>query len=145
VSREAAIDALLTLVESAYVWTVAPSRRLKLWSDVPVRLRPCCFLFEGATESYAWSNGALPRRTIEVKLFAYFNAKDPERIGASQINAVMDALDAAFQPAAADAALGRNTLGGRAYSCRIDNAPFKDPGDIDGDGLLVVPVKIVLP
>ena len=57
----------------------------------------------------------------------------------------MDALDAALAPAGADLTLGRCTLGGTAYRCAIDGKPLKDPGDLDGDGLLLVPITIVLP
>ena len=48
-------------------------------------------------------------------------------------------------PAGADNALGRNTLNGAAYRCGIQGKPLKDPGDLDGDGLLVVPIRLVLP
>ena len=53
--------------------------------------------------------------------------------------------DLALAPTGPDAALGRLTLGGTAYRCGIDGKPLKDPGDLDGDGLLVVPITIVLP
>ncbi|MGC1557095.1 MAG: hypothetical protein WA745_06095 [Methylovirgula sp.] len=61
------------------------------------------------------------------------------------MNGVMDALDSAFALSGPDLAFGRNTLSGAAYSCRIDGKVLKDPGDLDGDALLVVPVKITLP
>ncbi len=50
-----------------------------------------------------------------------------------------------LEPAGADVALGRLTLGGTAYSCAVAGRPLKDPGDLDGDGLLVVPIQIILP
>ncbi|MGH6936358.1 MAG: hypothetical protein ACRED2_09280, partial [Methylocella sp.] len=75
--RESAVAALMNIVASAYPWKLGPARRLKLWSDVPAASRPACFLFEGGQETYSWSETALPKRIIEVKLFAYLNAKDP--------------------------------------------------------------------
>ena len=144
-TRDAAIEALLSLVASAYAWKSGPSRKLRLWSDVPLASRPACFLFEGGQETYAWSEGATPKRSIEAKIFVYLNAKDQNTFGASLVNGVMDALDAAFAISGADLAFGRNTLSGTVYSCRIDGKPLKDPGDLDGDALLVVPVKMVLP
>jgi hypothetical protein len=144
-TRDAAIEALLSLVASAYAWKIGPSRKLKLWSDVPLASRPACYLFEGGQETYAWSEGATPKRCIEAKIFVYLNAKDQSTFGASLINGVMDALDSAFAIAGADLAFGRNTLSGAVYSCRIDGKPLKDPGDLDGDALLIVPVKMVLP
>lgn len=143
--RDRALEALAALVAGAYPWSTPPSRRLRLWSDVPRASRPCCFLFEGGRETYVWSNSAAPRRTISVQIFVYLDAGDESVCGASQINDVMDALDAALAPSGMDAALGRQTLGGLVHSCRIDGAPFKDPGDLDGDALLVAPVKLVLP
>lgn len=144
-TRDAALSALADLVDSAYAWKTGPSRKLKLWSDVPVTSRPACFLFEGGLETYAWSESAIPKRVIEAKIFAYLNANDRAVIGASLLDGVMDALDSAFMPKGADAVLGRNTLDGHVYSCRIDGKVLKDPGDFDGDALLIVPVKLVLP
>ncbi|MHB8885812.1 MAG: hypothetical protein ACYC5H_12195 [Methylovirgula sp.] len=144
-TRDAALSALANLVASAYAWTTGPSRKLKLWTDVPAASRPACFLFEGGLESYAWSEGAIPKRVIEAKIFAYLNARDHAVLGATLLDDVMDALDAAFAPRGADVALGRNTLSEQVYSCRIDGKVLKDPGDLDGDALLVVPVKLVLP
>jgi hypothetical protein len=143
--RDAAMSALSTLVASAYAWTTGPSRKLKLWSDVAPANRPACFLFEGGLESYAWSEGAVPKRVIEAKIFAYLNARDHSTVGATLLDDVMDALDLAFALTGPDITLGRNTLAGAVYSCRIDGKVLKDPGDLDGDALLIVPVKLILP
>jgi hypothetical protein len=143
--RDAAMSALSSLVASAYAWKTGPSRKLKLWSDVSPASRPACFLFEGGLESYGWSEGAIPKRAIEAKIFAYLNAKDHSTIGATLLDDVMDALDSAFALSGSDLALGRNTLSGLVYSCRIDGKVLKDPGDLDGDALLIVPVKLILP
>ena len=144
-SREAAILALLARLGQAYPWAAPPSRRLKLWSDVPAAMRPACFLFEGGTETYADASGSIAKRTLVLRLFIYADAHDPALPGAKTLDAIMDALDLALAPAGADAALGRCTLGGAAFRCSIDGKVLKDPGDLDGDALLVVPVAIVLP
>ncbi len=141
--REQAVGALLARITAAYPWASPPSRRLKLWSDVPASMRPACFLFEGGTESYA-GTGPI-KRTLSLRLFVYVSAHDPAVPGAAALNAVMDALDAALSPAGAELALGRCTLGGAAYRCSIEGRPLKDPGDLDGDGLALVPITIVLP
>ena len=143
--REQAIAALAARVASAYAWATPPSRRLKLWSDVPPAMRPACFLFEGGAESYSDAAGAMPKRSLAVRLFVYVDAHDPATIGAAALNAIMDALDAALAPGGAEVALGRTTLGGAVYRASIDGRPLKDPGDLDGDGLLVVPITLVLP
>lgn len=143
--RENAIAALTGVIAAAYPWKLGPSRRLKLWTDVPAANRPACFVFEGGEEVYSWNESAVPRRALEIRLFIYLNAKDQSISGAALLNDVMDALDVAFALSDADLCAGRNTLGGAAYHCRIDGKVLKDPGDIDGDALLIVPIKIILP
>ena len=143
--REAAVTALLATVTGAFAWATPPSRRLKLWSDVPRLTRPACFLFEGGNETHANTTSPISRRTIEVRLFVYTDASSLVSPPASQLNTIADALDAALAPKAADIPLGRNTLGGAAYWARIEGSTLKAPGDLDGDGILVVPVKITLP
>jgi hypothetical protein len=143
-SREAAFSALFDRVSAAYGWGVA-SRRMKLWSEVPARLRPALFQLESGPESYQWSSLATPRRTLEAKLFLYFDARDPAKPGASAINRALDALDAALTPSGLDAAKGRQTLGGAVYDCRIVGVPVRDTGDLDGDGLAVMSVRLVAP
>jgi len=143
-SREAAFSALFSAVSGAYAWGLA-SRRMKLWSEVPAALRPALFQFESGPEAYQWPSPATPKRTLEVKLFLYFDARDPTVPGASALNAALDAIDAALAPAGADLALGRQTLGGAVHDCKISGVPVRDPGDLDGDGLAVVAVRLVLP
>jgi len=143
--RESAVVALMNSVANAYAWKLGPSRRLKLWSDVPAASRPACFLFEGGQETYSWTESTIPKRIVEVRLFVYLNAKDPSIVGSTLLNSVMDALDTTFALSGGDIANGRNTLGGTVYNCRIEGKTLKDPGDLDGDALLIVPVKLTLP
>ena len=138
--REAACAALFALVSNAYAWGVV-SRRLKLWNDVAPALRPALFQFEGGRDTYAWSNTVNARRSIEVRLFVYIAASNAAP-GAPQINAIADAIDTAMAP---DFATGRQTLGGNAFHARIKDVPLKEPGDLDGDGILIMQVEIILP
>ena len=143
-SREAAFSALFQRVTSAYNWGVA-SRRLKVWSEVPARLRPALFQLESGPETYQWTSLAAPRRTLEAKLFLYFDARDPATPGSCAINQALDALDASLAPIAVDLTQGRQTLGGAVYDCKIIGVPVRDTGDLDGDGLAVVSVRLVAP
>ncbi len=143
-SRETAFSALFTAVSAAYPWGLA-SRRMKLWSEVPAAMRPAFFQLESGPETYQWQSPAAPKRTLEAKLFLYFDSRDPTTPGASRVNAALDAIDAALAPSGADSALGRQTLGGTVHDCKIFGVPVRDPGDLDGDGLTVVSVRMVLP
>ena len=143
-SRETAFSALFAAVSAAYPWGLA-SRRMKLWGEVPSSMRPALFQLESGPESYQWASPALPRRTFEAKLFLYFASQDPTTPGSIAINAALDAIDAALAPSGADATLGRQTLGGAVHDCKIVAVPVRDPGDLDGDGLAVVSVRLVAP
>lgn len=144
-SRESAMSALVALVGAAYAWKTGPSRRLKLWADVPASARPACFVIASHNQKYTWTTGTVPKRLMEVMVFVYIDAKDPNIIGDTVLNMIIDAFDAAMKPAGADQSLGRNTLSGNAYNCRIMGSVIKDPGDLDGDGLLIVPLEIEIP
>ncbi len=143
-SRETAFSALFAALSAAYPWGLA-SRRLKLWSEVPPALRPALFQLESGPETYAWTSPAAPKRTFEAKLFLYFDARDRTIPGSTALNDALDAIDAALAPTGGDAALGRQTLGGAVYDCKIFGVPVRDPGDLDGNGLAVVSVRLVGP
>ncbi len=143
-SREAAFSALFATVSAAYAWGLA-SRRMKLWSQVPAALRPALFQLESGPETYQWTSPAAPKRTLEAKLFLYFDARDPTNPGSRAINAALDAIDAALAPTLSDLSFGRQTLGGAVHDCKIVGVPVRDAGDLDGDGLAVVSVRLVAP
>ena len=104
-----------------------------------------CFSWNPDPRPINGASLATPRRTYEAKLFLYFDARDPSKPGACAINQALDALDAALAPRRNDGALGRQTLGGVVYDCRIVGVPVRDTGDLDGDGLAVVSVRLVGP
>lgn len=115
------------------------SRRLKLWPDVAKSQRPALFIAEHR-EQQAYQNEALPpKTTLSVDLFVYIDSSDPNTVPAIALNVVLDAIETALKPANG----ARQTLGGLVSHCRIDGAVLKDPGDLDGDGLLWVPLKIL--
>jgi len=143
-SRETAFNALFNIVAAAYPWNIA-SRRMKLWSEVAPTTRPSLFQLESGPETYQWTSAATPRRTFEAKLFLYFDTRDPTTPGSSSLNDALDAIDAALAPTGADATLGRQTLGGAVYDCKIAGVPVRDVGDLDGDGLAVVSVRLIAP
>lgn len=139
--RETAMLALQAVVNAAYSWSVPVVRRLKLFDDVPLETRPCAFQFEGGDESYTWTNSVNPKRTLPVEIYSYFNAKDDSVIGATFLNEVSDALDSALAPPPGKAF---QTLGDTVFQCRI-RKNLRVPGDIDGDGMLVTYIEIVIP
>lgn len=118
---------------------VSVSRRLKLWSDVPKSQRPALFVAEHREQQSHQNEGLPAKTTLAVDLFIYIDSGDKNTIPAIALNTILDALEAALRPANGS----RQTLGGLVSHCRIDGAVLKDPGDLDGDGLLWVPLKIL--
>ncbi len=148
IDREAIFAALFALVSPAYAWKSTPSRRLKLWGDVPLEQRPALFQFEGTEEGYTYTQSPNPKRVLEARLFVYTNCKDTNVVGATQMNQIITAIETALLPQISDTKGGngqRNSLGGLVHSCRIEGRVFRDPGDLDGDGLLRIPVIIECP
>jgi hypothetical protein len=150
-SREAIMTALgrclsqatfSTPINGQSSWALI-SRRVRLWSDVPAADQPALFIAEHG-ETIAYSNEGAPGRAIlNVDLFVYLaGGKDPGATPASDINIVLDALFSALAP---EPTTGRQTLGGLVHHCRIEGRIVKDPGDLDGQGLALVPVKILAP
>ena len=123
----------MRLVASAYAWKLGPSRRFKLWTDVPAREPTGLLSLRRRAGGLCVERRGDAEARHRGEALHLSQREGPGVSGASLLNGVMDALDAAFAIAGADLALGRNTLSGTAYSCRIDGRPLKDPGDLDGD------------
>lgn len=141
--REAIYAALFALITPAYAWKNDPARRVKLWIDVPNEQRPAMFQFEGHDEVWDWSNSANPRVYFEASIFIYTSAPQPN-IGATILNQVLNAVTTRLLPTGADVTTGRQTLGGLVQWARIQGSVTRVPGDIDGDGMAIVPIRILV-
>lgn len=141
-NREAIYSALFALASSSASF-VTRSRRLRLWSSVPPGDKPALFLSERG-EHVAHASEAVPETvTLHAEFYIYTDAaQDQTATPASTLNALLDALDTALRP---DALTGKQTLGGLVSHCWIEGRILKDPGDLDGSGIAVVPVKILVP
>lgn len=138
--------ALFALVSSAYAWNSPPSRRIKLWADVDPSQMPALFQFEGAEDEIVWQDELIDKNTLTARLFIYINATDKMTIGATQVNTILQAIKSALYPTTIqDRSTNRQSLGGLVQSCRIVGRILKDPGDLDGIGLLIIPIIIVMP
>jgi hypothetical protein len=149
VTRETIISALMAKLAAAVFSSpvngktgfVTISRRLKLWSDTPKSQRPALFVTEHH-EQVSWQSETLPpKTTLRFDLFIYIDSGDVNTVPAISLNIIMDALEAALKPAPGEG--DRQTLGGLVSHCRIDGEILKDPGDLDGDGLLWAPLKVL--
>jgi hypothetical protein len=123
------------------------SRRVKLWADVPHPQQPACFQAEHADETGQVTG--MPYKTVLGANWIIYQCvnMDKKAIGAIENNLILDGVRRALAPKPTDRGFldNRNTLGGLVHHCFISGKIFKDPGDIDGEGMMVVPIKLLVP
>lgn len=141
-NREAIVQALFTRLSSSASFATT-GRRLKLWSGVAPADKPALFMVERA-EYYTHSSEAIPQTvTLWVDVFIYTDAGNDQSVApVATLNGLLDALDAALKP---DALTGKQTLGGLVSHCWVEGKLLKDSGDLDGNGVAVVPIRILVP
>lgn len=138
-TREQIMQSLFNLVSGAAGF-VTTGRRLKLWTDVAANAKPALFMYE-PDDMYSLGNQYTQVVEMNVDLFIYTApGMDSGVTPVSIMNPLLDAIDTALKPSPIN---NRQTLGGLVSHCWIDGKVMKDPGDIDGDGIAVIPVKIL--
>lgn len=146
-SRELIMSRLFDLLSAPTVvpWKTT-SRRLRLWDQVDKGDRPALFLSENSIERIGYQSETLPRKEMTPNVIVYTHAPhdDPDP-PAAKLNRILDAIEAAIAPAGRDLLTGKQTLGGLVSHVYISGDVEKDPGDLDGDGILIVPLSILVP
>jgi len=145
-TRESVMSALFARLSAATFVAVngsttfkTTSRRIKLWAEVPKDSRPAMFMVERHETPTFVAENQPAKQSMMVDVFVYTNA---EGVAAPSIdiNNILDALDAALAPGPAERV---QTLGGLVSHCRQEGQIFKDPGDLDNDGLIIYPIRIM--
>lgn len=156
--RELIFNTLFSLTEGV-TWNVGTSnapiyrsfasrtRRIQLFSDVPDKEQP--WLGQSEHSENITQISRMPyKATLNAQWIVYHVAgKQPKATPTSTNNLILDALQNAIAPKVTDEGYPdeRNTLGGLVYHCYIEGEVFKDPGDIDNQAMLIVPIKILVP
>lgn len=126
---------------------ITVSRRVRLFADVPTDQQPACFQAEwGTTEGQVTG---MPYKTVLEANWIIFQAigLDKNALGAVENNLIIGGCRRALEPLPSDPGYldKRNTLGGLVHHCFISGRIFKDPGDIDDQGMIVIPIKVLVP
>ena len=115
------------------------SRKLKLWNETPLEEQPALFMVEHLERPHPSTRG-LPRRTEwEIELYIYARAPDQNVFGSAILNNLLDTVEAALAPDAAENVL---TLNGLVYRIWSEGEIRKDPGDLDGQAVAIFPWRI---
>jgi hypothetical protein len=123
------------------------SRRVRLFGDVPHPEQPACFQAEwGDNETQVTG---MPYKTVLGVNWIIYQCinLDKKAIGTIENNVILNGVRRALAPKPTDQGFSdnRNTLGGLVHHCFISGKIFKDPGDVDGEGMMVVPIKLLVP
>jgi hypothetical protein len=126
---------------------ITHDRRVKLFSDVPRTSQPACYQAEHATTE-GQVTGMSYKTILEANWIVYqCVGADKSMKGAIENNLIIGGIRKALEPRPRDVGFPdkRNTLGSLVHHCFISGRIFKDPGDIDDQGMIVVPIKLLVP
>lgn len=128
-------------INGASTWRTV-SQRLRLWGDVPADQQPAAFLVTHR-ETDEYRGLGLLRRRLDLGIWCYSRTDDPTLIGGTDLDTMLESFETAFAPDRPDTNL--LTLNGLVYWCRIEGRVLKDPGDIDNQAMMIVPIVVEMP
>lgn len=127
-------------INNANTWKTV-SNRLKLWGDVSADQQPAAYVVTHR-EIDEYRNLGLLRRRLELGIWCY--CRSDSSPGGPMLDTMMESFESSFC-VADDPSRNANTLGGLVYWIRIEGRVFKDPGDLDFQTLLIVPLIVEMP
>lgn len=116
------------------------SRRVRTFANIPAWPAFCQAEHD---ENIADRTKMPNKNTLGAIWLIYHNAgKDKDVVPATESNAILDAVDMLF-PAEDEGY--HQTLGGLVHKATVSGKILKEHGDLDGQALLIVPLKILIP
>ncbi len=144
-SRNDIMDALLSLLESNMPSIVTFTRKYKEFSNTSLSSEmPYLMLCKPREQYPARPIKSLPaKRSFTTEIIINISAGiDQNSIPDETVCDIMDELDLALRPTQGNQT---QTLGGLVDHCYIEGDVICVPGDLDGLGMIHVPVTIMLP
>jgi len=143
-TREQVMAALFTALAGVGAF-VTKSRRNRDPEGLTPSQTPALFLVEHDDN---WDRkaglNAPAARLLSAKAILYIDTgTDENAIPSTFINNALDSMEAAFAPD--NLVLGTFTLGGLVRACNLDGTSTRASGDVTGKGLVVVPIRILMP
>jgi hypothetical protein len=122
-------------------------RRLKKANEIAAQ--PALFINDGAEDHPERPSGLPDKIILEAQLWIYANGgQNPDAVPATQLNALIDAVEAALAPTpvfAGSFPQNVQTLGGLVQHCWIEGKLEKYSGWTNGQAIAVVPVRMLVP
>lgn len=123
----------------------ANQRRLKMFNNIDPSVQPCYFLVQHREQYINKGVGTIEQVYLDMGVWAYASTQDETVTGDDYLDSMLEGIQNVMGPD--DPQRNELTLSGLCYWCRImreDNMFIRDPGDIDGQALLVLPIRILL-
>lgn len=151
--RNAVFDALFALGQRT-TWRAGASseptafrsgrRGFKHWGNVGPEEQPALFQTE-PNEAHSQVTRMPQRRTLTAMWTVYFRVDQGEADDSATrlMNDILDAIEESVMRG--DDPDGNQTLGGRVHHTWIDGDLIKIDGAADGQGMLVIPVHVLIP
>ena len=143
-----ALWALLTplVVSSGLPTTNQPfvyaSRRFQIWTAVEQGLKPALFMTEPDEDDARQDLSEPNTQTLHAFLWIYIDSTDQTQVPIIALNNLIDAVRTALNP---NRLSGVQNLGGLITDVSVVGKTVKDPGDLDGNGVAKIPLRIIVP
>ena len=144
VTREQVGLALFALLKTSYTYKTS-SRRFRTWTQLQSADKPALFQIEHKESHLRGKTSTTALRTLDVDIYIFISpGLDQNITPITLLNTILDAIDPVSGGVLApNNPQNRQTLGGLVYDCFIDGEIVKVPGDLDGQGVGIIPIKII--
>jgi hypothetical protein len=143
--RERYFEALEDFFKSTGFFKLV-SRKVKMYTECAPSEFPALMIMS-PTETYSLDEGigTPPKTIIDVTCMVYLDGSVDIRetsVPMTTLNDLLDTFELMIKPNAHTMTL---TLGGLVRHVWIEGEILKEPGDVDGEGIIVIPLKMLVP
>jgi len=143
-TREDVSVALFTLLKTATEFKTS-SRRFQTWDEIAGADKPALYMVTHK-ETHVKGKLITPAvRTLDIDVYLFIDTGlDPNSVPDTDLNTLIDAIDPETGGVLAPApGSSQQTLGGLVTNVYIDGEVIRVPGDLDGQGVAILPLKVV--
>ena len=120
------------------------SRRIQMWGDVPATNKPAVYLYQDKGQSARTSDHVPGMLTIEAQIYIYMDAGvDQSIVPATALNNLFQAVWNVLS--SNNPTQNTFNIPGTQARLRIDGDIHFESGDLTGNGLCLIPLKILVP
>lgn len=136
-------NALLNQFANVAPWNTS-SLKFVMWDNLDASLKPAIFVVCTSEERVQGGEHVPPLLTLKFEVFIYtFTEPTSDVLPMQVMSDILDAVDQALAPS--PLAAFKQTLGNLVSHCWIEGTTRVVSGDLDGQGLAIIPVNVLIP